>query len=219
MFGKVVSQRQQVVVLPEIVGCFIPKTAVGHFITLRGVCAIATYDHPFIKGIETSQSQVVHVFIITDARAGAISAIHDTQVIGSCGNAIPSLSRLLEVADVLVANLKVVAYPSQTSIITAGTSTSAMNKSVGTCLMISTVKNQMVPQQSCRELSPEVHCIVGSIGCRQFQTGRSEGSGCCQCHRSAESPIAIGGRSYATLNLDTDQKRPIGIHICPEPTL
>ena len=60
--------RQDVVVLPEVVGRTVPVAAVGHLVALCGVGAVVVDDHLLVERVVAAQSLVVHVLIGMYAR-------------------------------------------------------------------------------------------------------------------------------------------------------
>ena len=111
-----VHHIQQVVVLPEVVGCLVPQATVCHLVTLHGPTSVPVGNEVLIQRIELAQASLVHIAIGLDAGVG-VQAI----VTIACRNAAPGLTRLLIVAYVLVAQLQctVVVEPGESAIVAA----------------------------------------------------------------------------------------------------
>ena len=140
-------------VLPEVVCRLIPIGAVIHLIAggdivaigILGKIAVCIIGQILIERVILTESNLVHILIGLDTCVYAISAIHQTHIVVASRHAIPSLTCLLEVTDVLITDLEVVTQPSQTTVITATTTTSAMDKAIGIRFMIGTVEDQVFP--------------------------------------------------------------------------
>ena len=108
-------ERQDVVVLVEVVSGLVPLLAVAHEVRLHGVVAgspcVSIVNHVLNEGVDTSQASVPQILVRIDVGE------HVVGVIVACEHAVPCLSCLLEVADVLVTDLEVVAQPCQTAIV------------------------------------------------------------------------------------------------------
>ena len=147
---------QDVVALPEVVGGLVPIRAVVHLIAFGQVVAVGVarkiaigiIGELLVERVVAAQTYLVHVFIGLDAGVGTVDAVHDRQVVVTGGNTIPGLSSLLEVTDILIAQLEVVAHPGQSTVVRARASAGAVDVAVGVCLVVGTVQNPMVPQQS-----------------------------------------------------------------------
>ena len=79
----------------------------------------------------------------------AIGAIHKTEVVVAGSYAVPGLSCVLEVANVLVAKLEVLINIGDAAVIAAAASFRAVDETVGVGLMVGTVDDEMLPQQAC----------------------------------------------------------------------
>ena len=148
--------RQDIVVLPEIVGGLVPAVAVVHLVALSQIiaagiaCEIAfvIIGKVLIEAVVAAQSHVIHVFVGLDAGRYAIYSVHQTEVVVACGDSVPCLSGLLEVADILVSDGEIVVHPCQSAIVGARPPARSVDISVGICFVIGTVEDQMVPQQT-----------------------------------------------------------------------
>ena len=177
--------REDIMVLPEVIRRLVPITAVAHLIALGRVCVGITNgllfqrrdDQFLVERVILAQTLVPHIGIGLDARLLAIGTIHDTQVVGTSRHTIPGLARLLEVADVLVADLKTLSDPCQTTIITSASSAGAIDKAIGICLVVGTIEDPVVPQQTCRELATYIIGIIRAITTRHLDAGCLQGSG------------------------------------------
>ena len=167
-FAQVPCTGQDVVVLPEVVGGFGPVGAVVHRVSLclvvsAGVLhevAVGIGSQLFVERVVAPESHIVEVVVGLDARLSAVGAVHQAQVVVAGRHAVPCLSRLLEVADVLESYAEVVADPRQSAIIAARASACAVYISVGVGLMIGTVDDEMVPQESRGERPSRVERVV-----------------------------------------------------------
>ena len=120
---------EDVMVLPEVVGGLVPVRTVGHLVARRdivsvgvlGEVALVVVGQVFVEGVKLTQPGVVHIFIGLDTRLSAVGAVHQREVVVTGRHAVPGLARLLEVADVLIADLEVVAQPRQTAVVRART--------------------------------------------------------------------------------------------------
>ena len=216
--------RQDVVILPEVVGGLVPQRAVGHGVALGDVVAVGVFHEVavgivgqgFVEGVVFAESDFVKVFIVLDAGLYPVGAIHQTHVVVARRNAVPGLSGLLEVSDILIADGELVVNPSQSAIVRTGAAACAVDITVGVGLVVGTVEDQMVPKQTGGECTAHVERVVGTVGEVHLTAGflrrrlRREG------HRSAKGAVAIGTRSHAALNLHTAQQRTVGVHIGPE---
>ena len=96
--------RENIVVLIEIIRSFLPFVAVSEGIWLDGIIALSIAHQIASQDIEFPQSSLVHILVCAD------SIIHQCEVgiVVASQHAIPCLSGLLEVADVLIADLEVI---------------------------------------------------------------------------------------------------------------
>ena len=99
-----IGEGEEVVVLPEVIRGARPEGAVGHLVARgasRGVVAVVEV---LVEGVEASQTCLVEVVIVEEACAHAsVVPVEELAAIDT----IPRLSRLLVVADVLVADLDI----------------------------------------------------------------------------------------------------------------
>ena len=103
--------REEVVVLPEVVGGTVPIAAVVHLVALGHVVSVFVFDKVaflvgnkvFVERVELSQAHVPHVGVGLDTRVCAVGAVHKAEVVVARHYAVPSLSGSLKVADVFVA--------------------------------------------------------------------------------------------------------------------
>ena len=206
------GSRKDVVVLIEVISSLVPFASVAQGIRSDGIIALAVTNHIACQHVKLIQTCLIHIFISADA----IIKEGEVRVVISAQHTIPSLTGLLEVADVLVAYLEVVAQPGQSAIVRTRAACCAVYITVGSCLVISTVKNQMLAEQTCREAGA---CMIGIV--RTERTGNfcSRGerrSSCSHRDASTEGTVAIGRRAYAALYLDAAQERRITVHVSPE---
>ena len=114
----------------------------------------------FIELVELPQTSLVHVFIGHDTCLSTVGTIHQTQVITTRNDTIPCLSSLLEVANVLIADAEVIAQPCQTTIVRTRTSTRSVDISVCCGLVVGSIEDKMIEEQTCRKLHTSVIRIV-----------------------------------------------------------
>ena len=206
------GSRKDVVVLIEVISSLVPFASVAQGIRSDGIIALAVANHIACQHVKLIQTCLIHIFISADA----ILKEAEVRVVISAQHTVPSLTGLLEVADVLVAYLEVIAQPGQSAIVRTRAACCAVYITVGSCLVISTVKNQMLAEQTCREAGA---CMIGIV--RTERTGNfcSRGerrSSCSHRDASTEGTVAIGRRAYAALYLDAAQERRITVHVSPE---
>ena len=175
MLIQVHRQRENIMVLPEVICGLGPVAAIGHFPALGHIVAIGilfkqttrTIGQRLIECVIPSQTGIIEVLIGLDAcgqivapRTIVQTTVHDTVVVIASGDTIPGLTRLLKVADVLVANHEVVTQPSQSAIVRATASAGTMYISVCVGFVIGAVKDKVVPQQTRRETATHIIGIV-----------------------------------------------------------
>ena len=73
-----------------------------------------------------------------------VCALHQTEVVVACSNAVPRLTCALKVAYVLIAYLEIVLHPRHTSIVTATATWCAVYETIGVSLMVGAVDYQVV---------------------------------------------------------------------------
>ena len=76
------------------------------------------------------------------------SAIHQTKITATSDNSIPSLSRLLKVSDVLVADAEVIAQPCKSTIVRTRPPACAVDITIGRCLVVCPIKDKMIEEQT-----------------------------------------------------------------------
>ena len=94
-----------------------------------------------------------------------------------------------------------------------------MDKAIRVGLVIGTVEDQVVPQQTRGEVATQVIGVVGTVRGRQFATSLARGCFCLQRDGTAKGTVAIGRRTHAALNLHAVQQGGIAVHIGPEHAL
>ena len=146
--------RENVVVLIEVVGGLVPIAAIAHLIALGDIMAIVIFgkrfaiggvDQRLIEGVVSAQTMFVHVFVGFDAAFCSVCSVHERKIVVTGGHTVPRLSCFLEVADIFIAYLEIVAYPSQSSIVRSRTAGCAVQIAIGGSLMIGSVKDEVVP--------------------------------------------------------------------------
>ena len=152
--GRLPYGREDIVVLIEVIGGFIPIAAIAHLRALGDIMAIVIFgkrfavsgvDQRFIEGVVSAQTMFIHVFVGFDAVFCSVCSVHERKIVVTGGHTVPRLSCLLEVADIFIAYLEIVAYPSQSSIVRSGTAGCAVQIAIGGSLMIGSVKDEVVP--------------------------------------------------------------------------
>ena len=200
-------------VLIEVVGSLIPLASVAEVERLgRETTAVGRRIYKvFHELVVSSQTIIVHILIAVDAvrreRVAVVVARSDT---------VPCLTGLLEVADVLVAQLEVAAYPCQSTIVRARTSACAVNIAVGVGLMIGTVEYKAVADEVGRKVDASVPSVVRAERTGQFNVRNCRRSLSGKRNATAKSTVAIGRSTNTALYLGAAQQRGIAIHICPE---
>ena len=96
------GKREDVVVLPEVVGRLVPQRTVAHLIAADVPTSVPIGFEVFVQAVEASHPGIPQVIVGLDAVVG----IHAVIVVAG-GYTVPCLSRLLVVAEVLVAHHEV----------------------------------------------------------------------------------------------------------------
>ena len=221
------GNRQDVMVLPKVVGCFVPEGAIGHLVAVGHVVAIGILGEVavrivgqcLVERVVLAEASLPHILIGLDARRHTVGSVHQAQVVIAGGDTVPSLAGTLEVADVLVADSNVVAQPADAAIVGAAAAAGTMYETVGCCLAVGSVHNPVVPKQARREVAAEVQGIERAVAGTYLNARRLLGCSRLQSHRTAEGTVAIGRCAYTALYLDAAQQRTVAIHISPEHTL
>ena len=178
VYGSVVSpmlrrlpyEVEDVMVLIEVVGSLIPLASVAEVERLgRETTAVGRrVNKVFHELVVSSQTIIVHILIAIDAIRRERVA-----VVVARSNTVPCLTGLLEVADVLVAQLEVAAYPCQSAVVRTRTSACAMYIAVGVGLMIGTVEDKAVADEVGREVDASVPSVVRAERTGQFNVRNS----------------------------------------------
>lgn len=131
MIVDVPGGGENIVALPEIVGRLLPiiggATGVLQEVTLGLIVAagisqwiaVGTVGQGLIEGVVTAKTGIIKVFIGLDAGGTAVGAVHQRQVVVAGCHSVPSLSCLLKVAEILVADGEVIIHIAQTAIVGA----------------------------------------------------------------------------------------------------
>ena len=85
-----------------------------------------------------------HILVALDAPRLEVGVA----VVVTCRHAVPCLTSVLEVADVLIRNLEAVAEPCQSAVVRTRASACAVDVSVGIGLVVSTVEYEVIPEQT-----------------------------------------------------------------------
>ena len=107
------GSRKDVVVLIEVISSLVPFASVAQGIRSDGIIALAVANQITCQHVKLIQTCLIHIFISVDA----ILKEAEVRVVISTQHTVPSLTGLLEVADVLVAYLEVIAQPGQAAIV------------------------------------------------------------------------------------------------------
>ena len=206
------GSRKDVVVLIEVISSLVPLASVAQSIRSDGIIALVVANHIACQHIKLIQTCLIHIFIGADA----ILKEGEVRVVISAQHTVPSLTGLLEVADVLVAYLEVIAQPGQSAIVRTRAACCSVYITVGSCLVISTVKNQMLAEQTCREAGTCMISIVRTERTGNFCSRGERRSSSSHRDASTEGTVAIGRRTHAALYLDAAQERRITVHVSPE---
>ena len=73
---------------------------------VAGEITVFVVFEPFEERIILAETSVVHIFVGFDARFFAIRSIHQRKVVVARSHAVPRLSSRLEIAEILVGELK-----------------------------------------------------------------------------------------------------------------
>ena len=114
----------------------------------------------FVKRIVLAQTSFIEVLVFEEPRAHA-SIVPVEQVAGV--EAVPCLTGLLEVAEVLEANHELVAHIGEASVVGAASSRRAMHIAVGVGFVIGTIEDPVVGKETSREGASNIKRIVGTI--------------------------------------------------------
>ena len=118
-----------------------------------------------------SKTNVIHVTISFDACVGAERSVHEAHVVVACSDTVPCLAGILEVADILIAELEIVVDVGYSAVVASAATLCAVDEAVGAGLMVSSVNDEMVPQQSCRSFRTEIQGVERTVGACDFPAG------------------------------------------------
>ena len=129
--GRLPGEVEYVVALLEVVGSLLPVRSVAHLVAFSGerLCRIGSpvvvhrYYKFLVERVELAQSVLPHILIAVDAPRLEVGIA----VVVARRNAVPRLTRVLEVADVLIRQLEAVAEPSQSAVVRARASACAVD--------------------------------------------------------------------------------------------
>ena len=173
-------------ILPEVVDGLFPEGAVSHLIASRDIVAVGILGEVsfrivgqvLIERVKLAQTNVPHILVGLDACIDAIGTIHQTHIIVACGDTIPGLSCTLEVTDVLIAEHEIIrCQPGKTSVVGAAAPRGAVNKTVGVRLVVGSVEDEAVPQQTRGELTTDIEGVEGAIRGRHLSPSLLTGCG------------------------------------------
>ena len=144
-------------VLPKIVGSPVPIATVVKLVTPCDIMAVlvldevavALDDEIFVQRVELTQAYLKQILVCLDAGRDAVGAIHETHVVAACCHAIPGLSCVFEVSNILVSKLEFVINISKAAIIASAATLGAMDEAVGVGFMVGTVDDKVVLEESC----------------------------------------------------------------------
>ena len=221
--GRLPGEVKDVVALLEVVGSLLPVRSVAHLVAFCGerLCRIGSpvvvhrYYKFLVERVELAQSVLPHILIAVDSPRLEVGIA----VVVARRNAVPRLTRVLEVADVLIRQLEAVAEPSQSAVVRARASACAVDVSIGVGLVISAVDDEVVGKQTCREVASDAICVERAVRTRHLHGRLKRRSGCSERHRTAEGSVAVGRRAHATLYLRTAHKSCVAVHVSPEHAL
>ena len=216
--------REDIVVLIEVVRCLLPVGTVRHLVAVGLVVAVGILDklsvlvrhEIFVQGVVFAQAVLVHVLVGADARARSPRSVHEAEVVVACRHSAPGLSRLLEVADVLVAHLELLVQPGQSAIVGSCAAGRAMYETIRCSLVVGSVKDEMIEEQACRELGSCMIRAEAAIAARQLQARLERGSRRGQCHRTTKGTVSMGRCADTSLDLYATHEGGIGVHVGPE---
>ena len=173
-----------------------------------------------VEWVELTKTVLVEVAVGLDACCVTICAVHETEIVITCNNAIPRLSCFLVVADILVANRQtIVGHPRNAAIIRTRSTVCSVNETVSLGLMPSTIDDQLIPKQTRRSRTAVVHRVVGAIGKVDFTSRRKEGSSRRERNCATKGAVTVRTCANASLHLHTAQQSRVAVHVCPEHTL
>ena len=170
MLRRLPNKVEAIMVLIEVVGSLIPLASVAEVERLgRETTAVGRRIYKvFHERVVSSQTIIIHILIAVDT----IRRERVAFIVTRC-NTVPCLTGLLEVADVLVAQLEVAAYPCQSAVVRTRTSACAMYIAVGVGLMIGTVEDKAVADEVGREVDASVPSVVRAERTGQFNVRNS----------------------------------------------
>ena len=153
------SSGEDVMVLVEVIGSLVPTTTITHGVREHGVAALAISAQAGSQDVELAEASLIHILVSADAiiHQGEVGVVVATEYTAPC------LTGLLEVADVLVADLEVVGKPSQTAIVGTRTTRCAVDIAIGSCLVVSAIKDEVLAHQTGREAQACIISIVRTV--------------------------------------------------------
>ena len=223
MIAELAGDREEVVVLPEIVCRARPERAVGHLVARSACSGVVGIVEVLVERIETAQSHAMHVSIGEDASAHtSIVPVEELARIDT----VPRLPCLLVVANVLVADAKcsIRVDPGDGSIVASAVASRAMNVAIRPRMVVSSIESEDATREAyARHASGEVQTcvvgIVGTVGSGEVEGGSIGRGACGECDGTAKGTVAVGAGAHSTLDLHVAQQGGIRIRVGPEDAL
>ena len=113
-------------------------------VSIFGETAVFSVNQSLVERVVSAKACIVHIFICLDASFRAVGAVHQAHIVVTCRHAVPSLTRLLKVADVFVPDLQIASVPGQTAIVTAAAGVGAVNVAVSARFVVGAIDYQPI---------------------------------------------------------------------------
>ena len=208
-------EAEEVVVLPEVVGGAGPIEIVGEAVAFGGVGG-AVDEHLLVEGVVLAEAFGAEVGVGLDAGLGAVGAVHDGEVVGAGGDAVPGLAGILVIPYEFVTYGVVEAEPGEGGEVASGGAVGAVDVAVGDGLVPGAFEDEVVAEEAGGEAAAGAPGAEGPVGAGDFE-GRDEGGGFgAEGDRAAEGPVTVGGGADAALDLDAAEEGGVGVHVGPE---
>ena len=223
LLAELAGDREEVVVLPEIVRRARPERAVSHLVARSACRGVVGIVEMLVERIEAAQSHAMHVGIGEDACAHAsIVPVEELARVDT----IPRLPSLLVVANVLVADAQgsIRVHPGDGSIVASAVASCAMNVAIRPRMVVGSIEHEDATREAdARQTRGEVQAsvvgIVGTVGSGEVEGGAVGRGACGERDGTAKGTVAIRAGAHSTLDLHIAQQGGIGIGVGPKDAL
>ena len=176
-------------VLPEIVRSSWPQASVLLMVAADGPTACPVRFKVLVEFVESSKPHLVEVLVGLHPVVGVQAVVAIARA-----HAVPSLTCALVIADVFIAQFQrpLIINIGKTTIVAATLAVGAVDETICARAVICTIDDEVVFQQSTRERTAKVPCIIRTTRERQFQCREGVGKLRGQSHSSTKGPVAVG---------------------------